>query len=583
MRQAQNEKGGFDISAIRADDRTVRAANGRRGGFVLISVVLLGAVLESFAAVSLIQQIQETRMQRYNQMKIASYHSSQGVMERALFNLADRIANFNLDSIAPNQEYQITYGDGRTSAFYRIICAPPTNPSTLLSQCPTYLIAEDGFQKVAQDFEVIVRSSHPDNSAFSSLFPVQASSTVHQIASLKQTSIFSYSVFYNSDLEALPGANMTMTGDIHANGNIYLGAESGKTLTLDVNSIHATNDFSRARKDDPNILPAGTVNIKKSGTINFPTMTTTPRLDSTNASWATLATSTWNGTVESAPHGVQYVQPVTIPSIQPGGFYDTHAGLRVVDGQVFNSSGTNITGSLPAGTVSQVQFRNYRENSNQNVIVTQIDIAKLNSSGYFPINGLIYATRTDAVPAAGQSSATSHGIRLVNGSQIGPGGYAGGLAMVTNNPLYVQGDFNTINKRSVGLISDAMNILSNNWNDSNTSFSNRNATDTTINAGFISGTVPTTGSAYSGGLENYPRFLENWSGRNANINGAFINLWNSQVATGQWSYGGNNYTAPARNWAYDSSLKTSPPPYGPVGVEIATKTWWQEASESNYF
>lgn len=560
----------------------MRQVQNSKGGFVLISVVLLGAVLESFAAVSLIQQIQETRMQRYNQMKIASYHSSQGVMERALFHLSDRIANFDLDSIAPNQEYQITYGDGRTSGFYKVICAPPTSSSTALSQCPTYLISESGFQKVVQDFEVVVRSSHPDNSAFGALFPVQASSTVHQIASLKQTSIFSYSVFYNSDLEALPGANMTMTGDIHANGNIYLGAEAGKTLTMDVSSIHATNDFSRGRKDDPSIVPAGTVQIRQSGTPNLPIMTTSPRLDSTNANWTNLATSTWSGTVQSAPHGVQYVQPVTIPSIQPGGFYDTHAGLRVVDGQVYNSSGTNITSSLPSGTVSQVQFRNYRENSSQNVIVTQIDVAKLNASGYFPSNGLIYATRTDAAPAGGQSSATSHGIKLVNGSQVGPSGYSGGLAVVTDNPLYVQGDFNTINKRSVGLISDAMNILSNNWNDSNTSFSNRNATDTTVNAGFISGTVPTTGSVYSGGLENYPRFLENWSGRSANISGAFINLWNSQVATGQWSYGGNNYTAPARNWAYDASLKTNPPPYGPVGVEIETKVWWQEASESNY-
>ncbi len=560
----------------------MRQVQNEKGGFVLISVVLLGAVLESFAAVSLIQQIQEVRMQRYNQMKVASYHTSQGVMERALFHLADRIANFDLNSIAPNQEYQFTYADGVTSGFYRVVCAPPTNPSTTLSQCPTYLLSESGFQKVVQDFEVIVRSSHPDNSALASLFPIQASSTVHQIASLKQTSIFSYSVFYNSDLEVQPGANMTMTGDMHANGNIHLGAESGRTLTLDVNSIHATHDFSRARKDDPSVMPAGTVRIKQGSTTNFPVMTTSPRLDSTNANWANLATSTWSGTVQSAPHGVQYVQPVTIPSIQPGGFYDTHAGLRVIDGQVYNSSGTNITGSLPAGTVSQMQFRNYRENASHNVIVTQIDIQKLNASGYFPSNGLIYATRTDAVPATGQSTASSHGIRLVNGSEIGPSGYAGGLAVVTNNPLYVQGDFNTVNKKSVGLISDAMNILSNNWSDANTSFSNRNATDTTVNAGFISGIVQTSGSVYSGGLENYPRFLENWSGRNANISGAFINLWDSQVATGQWSYGGNNYTAPARNWAYDVSLKTNPPPYGPIGVEIEPKTWWQEASESIY-
>ncbi|MBI4388366.1 MAG: hypothetical protein HY582_04930, partial [Candidatus Omnitrophica bacterium] len=505
--------------------------------------------------------------------------------------LADRIANFATNDISPNTDYTVNYGDGRTSATYRIRCAPGTAANTPLANCPATSLQEGGFTKLVQDFEVIAAADHPDNTAFSTVFPIQANATVHQIASLKQTSIFSYAIFYDSDLEVLPGPDMTMTGFIHANGDMYLGARSN--LTLDTDSVHATGAFHNERKDNPNDIMQGTVKIKKSGTSTYPAMT----FDSDSPTWAQDATSTWNGTVQSADHGVGYVQPVTIPSIQPNGFYYNNAGLRVIDGQVYkresNGSYTQVpSGDLPSGTVTQKQFRNYRESSSHDVVVTEIDVNKLRSTNYFPSNGLIYASRTNAVPASSSGSATSHGIRLVNGTDVKPNGATGGLTVVSNNPLYVKGDFNTqkhdaqgntiTGKRSVALISDALNILSNSWSDSNSSQSlgNRVASNTTVNAGFVSGVVPTNGSQYSGGFENYPRFLEKWTSKNANVSGAFINLWNSQIATGQWVYGGNYYEAPIRNWEYDSNLKSNPPPFTPVGVEISTKTWWQEGKES---
>lgn len=567
---------------------------GREGGFVLISIILFTIILEGFAAVSLIQQLQNMRMLQHNQMKTATFYAAQGVIEGGLANLADRIANFSVDEIAYDTDYTVTYADGRTNGTYRVRCAA-AGSFTRLSDCPTSTVSEGGFQKLVQDFEVIASAAHPDNSELNAVFPVQATSRIHEVASLKQTSIFSYSIFYNSDLEVLPGPNMTMTGNIHANGDMYLGARSPNTLLLDSESVHATGNIYRTRKDNPADQMTGHVNIKKAGEGVYPEMTLNPLRDSTYADWTNWSTTTWNSSVQSASHNVGYVQPVTIPSIQPGGFYHTNAGLRVIydpavsaQPKVYQRSGggnyTDITASLPAGTVSNKQFRNNRENSAHDVVVTEIDMTKLKDSGYFPSNGLIYATRTDAVPATGHTTDTSHGVRLVNGSQVKPDGVSGGLTVVSNNPLYVQGDFNTVNKRSVALISDALNILSNGWTDvkSYQSLNNRIPSNTTVNAGFVSGIVPTEGSDYSGGFENYPRFLEKWDsgGKIMSIGGAFINLWDSQVGTGEWVYGGNQYTAPVRQWAYDPNLQSSPPPFTPVGVEISTKTWWQEARES---
>src|SRR6202035_3938522 len=99
----------------------------------------------------------------------------------------------------------------------------------------------------------------------------------------------------------------------------------------------------------------------------------------------------------------------------------------------------------------------------------------------------------------------------------------------------IQGDFNTggsppsnsgnpadavtpqvsgYTRAPVSILADAVNILSNNWNDA-TSGSVPAASNTTVNAAIVSGIVPTApvggDGSYSGGAENFPRFLEDWS------------------------------------------------------------------------
>jgi len=95
-------------------------------------------------------------------------------------------------------------------------------------------------------------------------------------------------------------------------------------------------------------------------------------------------------------------------------------------------------------------------------------------------------------------------------------------------------------------------VLSNNWVDTNAG-TQPTAKATTINAAFVAGNVPTTNSNYSGGVENYPRFVENWSGVRFNYVGSMVILFASQQATGPWKSSGV-YSAPTRNWAYDKNF-----------------------------
>ncbi|HEV8073555.1 MAG TPA: hypothetical protein VGP21_05420, partial [Opitutaceae bacterium] len=79
------------------------------------------------------------------------------------------------------------------------------------------------------------------------------------------------------------------------------------------------------------------------------------------------------------------------------------------------------------------------------------------------------------------------------------------------------------------------------------------ASSTEISAGFISGNVPTVtsgGYSYSGGVENYMRFNEDWSSADIRYRGSIVGLYASQVALGAWSSA--KYSPPTRQWGYDN-------------------------------
>jgi Tfp pilus assembly protein PilX len=190
----------------------------------------------------------------------------------------------------------------------------------------------------------------------------------------------------------------------------------------------------------------------------------------------------------------------------------------------------------------------------------------LTSNGLFPAGGglLVYTSRSphedDGPVPFLNKGARVQAIRLIN--MGGSTGLQANTTVATDNPIYVQGHFNdgasgnTV--RGVALVSDAINVLSSNFSTkTNCSSGLPNAAETNINAAFFGGNVPTPsgGGTYSGGLENYPRFHEDWSpgGTKVDLNilGSFINLWTSSQSDGTWVYGAPRYEAPGREWGWD--------------------------------
>jgi hypothetical protein len=73
----------------------------------------------------------------------------------------------------------------------------------------------------------------------------------------------------------------------------------------------------------------------------------------------------------------------------------------------------------------------------------------------------------------------------------------------------------------------------------------------------------TTVGSYNGGLENYPRFHERWTGTTLTYRGSFVSLGTPQHANGAWcgtggssTSGCNIYDPPSRNFDFDVDFVT---------------------------
>ena len=249
----------------------------------------------------------------------------------------------------------------------------------------------------------------------------------------------------------------------------------------------------------------------------------------------------------------------------------------------------------------------YDQREGKTVDVANIDISvltpALNALGAANFNSVLYIVDNTPVSVSSPNPKT---IRLQNGGILPDAG----LTIASQNPVYIQGDYNTgtsstvpytsvpanstgnpndtdsptvtgYTRKSSAVMGDAVMFLSNSWSDANSSLSlsSRNAVNTTYNTAVMAGFTPSgyTNSSgvqygYSGGANNYPRFLENWSGKTCTYTGSMVELFRSYVFTGQWTLG-NVYSPPTRRWNFDTNFLTSAPPGSLICVVYSRGSW----------
>ncbi|MCR6654509.1 MAG: hypothetical protein NVV63_01575 [Opitutus sp.] len=78
---------------------------------------------------------------------------------------------------------------------------------------------------------------------------------------------------------------------------------------------------------------------------------------------------------------------------------------------------------------------------------------------------------------------------------------------------------------------------------------------TEISTCLLTGIVPTDSHQSSGGVHNYPRLLENWSGTGLYIRGSMVAMFSSVIGTEPWSI--RLYTGAGRYWGLHQSLRNA--------------------------
>jgi hypothetical protein len=212
-----------------------------------------------------------------------------------------------------------------------------------------------------------------------------------------------------------------------------------------------------------------------------------------------------------------------------------------------------------------------------------------------------------------------HVLRLVNGGRGNLPRKAdgtGGFTVASENPIYVQGDYNANSTdfpagtppapyANAAIIADAVTILSSGYTDKSTILSPYNANSgsrdatgniylrTSIAAGKnmlfrhddVSGTNASNFGS-DGGVHNFLRLLEDWGSRTSYFQGSLVSLYYSQYATGVFKNTGDYsvYLQPGtRNAIFDSNLSQASglPPGTPRFVDIANLGYFQDLNAGN--
>ena len=435
-------------------------------------------------------------------------------------------------------------------------------------------------------------------------------------ANAQSIPLFQFGVFYNEDLEIHNGPTMEFAGWVHTNANLYLTPGSSTGITNFHDLITTPDSLFWQRKNtnyrEPRVRIDNAAGVAQ--TLNFDSRS------NPGQSFVTASNALFNGRVMTGVSGVQPLRlplpsgmdPVQLIMPRSGGddadtravkfAWKATAHITVDMAQLNNvntCAGLTIIGSpLPTGascamfTGNDEAFWDGRENIG--VDVFDIDMGALQlwaSANSVRDYSIVYITFSNV--NTGNVLRDYPVVRIRNGSTL-----RAPITVSTDRPMYIWNNFNTVGWRPASFIADAITFLSPAWTDAahtvgahvpGTSWTSPPVTNVnttmSVYAAIAAGhsatpcdwqrtgcvvTTPPPAVAgtgnYGGGLENFPRFLEDWSSDPMIYRGSLVSLFQSRYAARRrWNWA-TYYQAPARDWAFDLRFRdpNNLPPGTPV-------------------
>ena len=447
---------------------------------------------------------------------------------------------------------------------------------------------------------------------------------VRRVFEQRVSSPWNWAVMFNDNLEISPTSNLTLNGWVHTNGTLYTPSDK---LTL-TDRVSYVSDWKIGWNPE-DTRRDGQVATAPNSSGEFPPGFEQPYLP-----------FGWNPSTLINPNDTNlnndsYREMVEKPTIGDDAWQrtrlwnqaaiaieiDLNNNVRVYIGTGANK--TDVTGTANNGSTggsaakaasdSIATGRAIQDNREQSAVrIVDFDVARFVAN--YPTsttkswNGIIYIRDSSpnvsvpvTVPGAVVPTATTkRAIRVLNGARVP----TGGITIASDNPVYLQGDFNTgrtltqeppsntgtpaspevsgYSRQPALIAADAVTLLSNNWNDAFSSLdvATRIASNTTVNAAIIAGHVPTNSTGegyYSGGAENFVRFLEDWQtgGKTFTYYGSLVQFFKSEQANRPWGTNTNTYKPANLKWYFDPKLTTKSPP-STSESQMATVSYLQQ-------
>jgi hypothetical protein len=260
----------------------------------------------------------------------------------------------------------------------------------------------------------------------------------------------------------------------------------------------------------------------------------------------------------------------------------------IQSGQTVSPEDVNQNGHLDEFGTANLGLGQYNGTVNQN---KQITLASPDNPFLPRITSCSTSARKNWVSGA------RHVLKLVDGSfgnvplsPVGTVSDPGGFTVAAENPVYIQGDYNSnaadptwtggadiAGHSSTSVIADAVTFLSNQWNDNLSMTStdttlpgNRPASSTYYRVAIAGGKnisfpKPSWGAndfGTDGGVHNFLRYLENWGSATLHYKGSLVSLYYSTYSTGTFKCCTTVYSPPTRAYSFDfdfSSPQGLPP------------------------
>ena len=303
---------------------------------------------------------------------------------------------------------------------------------------------------------------------------------------------WTYAMFYADDLEFQPTTALAINGPIQTNGNLYIGSSNLTTTDRVGYGADYVNGFS----------PNDTYHSGSVTAPNFPASEPPSQISPfLPFGWNLASGESYHDLIERPPgsgtdpiSGIRYYNQagyrVLIDASNTITITDS-SGAAITNGAAY----TRITGAI---TTNQV-IEDNREGGYVRLVTVDVGSLTSNLNPMNSWNGVIYISDTSGttynpdgtIKTAGTAVTTTYngnsvtttkrGIRLKNGGTLP----SGGMTVVAENPVYIQGDYNTggtppsdsgtftsptasgYTRADAAVIGDAINILSGAWVDTN--------------------------------------------------------------------------------------------------------------------